>query len=95
MSQKLIVIFLVWALFDTWNIVLGGALKGAGDTHFVMGWVCSVAVFLWMPALFGLYLAGFGIVTLWLSIVLYVTLAGCGLLIRFLRGRWETIRMIE
>ena len=95
LSQKLIVIFLVWALFDTWNIVLGGALKGAGDTHFVMGWVCSVAVFLWMPALFGLYLAGFGIVALWLSIVLYVTLAGCGLLIRFLRGRWETIRMIE
>ena len=95
LSQKLIVIFLAWALFDTWNLVLGGALKGAGDTHFVMGWVCSVAVFLWMPALFGLYLADFGIVALWLSIVFYVTLAGCGLLIRFLRGRWETIRMIE
>lgn len=90
----LILIFLIWALFDTWNIVLGGALKGAGDTHFVMGWVCSVAVGAWLPALFWLYLHGFGIVALWLSLLGYVFLAGSGLLIRFIRGRWKDLRLV-
>ena len=94
LARRLIVIFLAWALFDTWNIVLGGALKGAGDTHFVMFWVCGIATLLWLPALLLLYALGFGILALWLSILAYVVLAGTGLLIRFLRGRWKARRII-
>lgn len=94
LGRKLMTIFLAWAFFDTMNIVLGGALKGAGDTRFVMCWVAGSALFLWMPALFGFYAAGFSIVTLWLTMLGYVILAGCGLSFRFLRGKWKAIRLI-
>lgn len=94
LGRTLIHIFLFWALFDTWNIVLGGALKGAGDTRFVMCWVCGVALFLWLPLLFALYSLGYGIIALWMSIVGYVLLAGVGLLLRFLSGRWQRHQLI-
>lgn len=95
LGRCLIAIFLAWAWFDTLNIVLGGALKGAGDTRFVMWWVAGTAMALWMPALFLLYWLGFGIVSLWLTMLGYVIVAGVGLLWRFLRGRWKEIRLIE
>lgn len=94
LGRSLIVIFLVWAWFDTLNIVLGGALKGAGDTRFVMYWVAGTAVFLWMPALLLLYWLDFGIVSLWLTMLGYVMIAGGGLLWRFARGQWKNIRLI-
>ncbi len=94
-GQHLIVIFLAWAWFDTLNIVLGGALKGAGDTRFVMSWVACTALLLWMPSLFLLYWLGYGIEALWLTMLGYVIIAGLGLLLRFLRGRWKAIQLIE
>lgn len=95
LGRRLIAIFLAWAWFDTLNIVLGGALKGAGDTRFVMCWVAGTAVLLWMPSLFLLYWLGFGIVSLWLTMLGYVIVASGGLLWRFLRGRWTSIRLID
>ncbi len=94
LGRCLIAVFLAWAWFDTLNVVLGGALKGTGDTRFVMCWVAGTAVLLWMPALFLLYWLGFGIVSLWLTMLGYVIVAGGGLLWRFLRGRWKEIRLI-
>ncbi len=94
LGEHLVAIFLAWAVFDTLNIVLGGALKGAGDTRFVMTLVASAALLLWMPSLLGLYLAGFGIVSLWLTMLGYVIIAGLCLLARFLLGKWKRIRLI-
>ncbi len=95
LGSVLIAIFLAWAFFDVLNIVLGGALKGAGDTRFVVWWVGGVAVALWMPILFLCYALGCSIVTLWLTMLGYVAVAGGGLLLRFLHGRWKTIRLIQ
>ncbi len=95
LGRWLIAIFLTWAVFDTLNIILGGALKGAGDTRFVMWWVAGSALLLWMPALLALYYLGFGIVSLWLTMLGYVIIASFGLLVRFLRGRWKAIVLLE
>ena len=95
LGRHLIAIFLAWAFFDVLNIILGGALKGAGDTRFVVLWVGGTALVLWMPALFGAYALGASIEVLWLTMLGYVMIAGGGLLIRFLRGRWKEIRLIS
>ncbi len=95
LGKKLIAIFLAWACFDTLNIVLGGALKGAGDTRFVMFWMVGCAVLLWVPSFLILFACGASIVTLWLTMLGYCGVAGLGLLVRFLCGRWKQIRMIE
>lgn len=94
LGRHLIAIFLAWAFFDVLNIVLGGALKGAGDTRFVIWWVGGVALLLWMPALFAAYALGASIETLWLTMLAYVMVAGGGLLLRFRRGRWKALRLL-
>ena len=48
-----------------------------------------------MPALFGAYALGASIEVLWLTMLGYVMIAGGGLLVRFLRGRWKEIRLIS
>ncbi len=95
LGRTLIAIFLAWAFFDVLNIVLGGALKGAGDTRFVVWWVGGVAVLLWMPALFLCYWLGCHVAVLWLTMLGYVMVAGGGLLARFLLGRWKALRLLE
>ncbi len=95
LGKKLIAIFLAWACFDTLNIILGGALKGAGDTRFVMLWMVGCALLLWVPTFLILFACGAGIVTLWLTMLGYVIVAGTGLLIRFLCGRWKQIQVID
>ncbi len=94
LGRQLVAIFLAWACFDVLNIVLGGALKGAGDTRFVMCWMVSIALFLWTPAFLWLYFQGYSITVLWLTMLVYVIIAGVGLLIRLLCGRWKSIKVI-
>ncbi len=86
----------IWGLMDTANIVFSGALKGAGDTRFVMLWsmlMCwgfwitgELVILLWFKA---------GLMPAWIWLTLYVMLLGAGFLWRFKRGRWKTIRVIE
>ena len=88
-----------YLLFDLGNIVLGSALKGAGDTMFVMvanvlicGVVMVVPTYLaiqyqWGP-MDGLYGA-------WLSITSAICIVMLVFIGRFLRGKWKTMRVIE
>ncbi len=95
LGKKLIAIFLAWACFDTLNIVLGGALKGAGDTRFVMLWMAGTALLLWVPSFLILFACDASIVTLWFTMLGYCIIAGTGLLIRLLCGRWKRITLIS
>ena len=87
-----------YCLFDTGNLIFSGALKGAGDTRFVM--IVSV-VLNWLlmvvPSYFvikltkettGLYLA-------WLALTVYVCTLSIVFLFRFLSGKWKRMRVIE
>ncbi|MEG2465377.1 MAG: MATE family efflux transporter [Kiritimatiellia bacterium] len=94
LCTTLMIIFLAWAWIDAVNVILGGALKGAGDTRFVMLFVAGTELFLWMPILFWLYLKDFGIVALWLTMPGYVAVAGVGLGLRFIFGKWKKIKMV-
>ena len=53
-----------------------------------------ICMLLWMPVLFLCYWLGCHITVLWLTMLGYVMVAGGGLLIRFLRGRWKALRLI-
>lgn len=94
LGETLIMIFLCWAISNTFNIVLGGALKGAGDTKFVMYFVTACNMFFWLPLVFITYNLGGSIIQLWLTLPLYVALLGIGILIRWQRNYWHKIKMI-
>jgi MATE family multidrug resistance protein len=94
LGRILVAIFLAWALFDAVNMVIGGALKGAGDTRYCLWAIVVILVGFWIPALFLAY-GYWGIVEMWLSLLIYIILLATAYGLRFARGKWKTIRLIH
>ena len=85
----------VYSLFDTMNIVFASAIKGAGDTRFVMLMILVLSVgVLIVPTYVALVRLRVGIYSAWIFVSAYIILLGCGFLVRFLRGKWKTMSVI-
>ncbi|MHB9108417.1 MAG: MATE family efflux transporter [Armatimonadota bacterium] len=86
-----------YCLFDVGNLVLASALKGAGDTLFVMllSTSCSVALMLIPVLLFCIHPGGLGIYGAWFFLTLMVCVLSATFLLRYLRGHWRDMRVIE
>lgn len=95
LSRILVLILASWCMFDVVNVIAGGALKGAGDTKFVMYSCVLMGFLLWVPMI--LFVVKFcpSIVNLWLTLPLYVFLLAALLLHRWCRGRWRSIDLIS
>lgn len=86
----------VYCLFDTVDKVFSAALKGAGDTRFVMGAVSIISLgALLVPAYLALEKLGGGLLTGWTICTLYIVLLSGTYLIRFLLGRWQKMSVIR
>jgi MATE family multidrug resistance protein len=85
-----------YSLFDTLNLVFASAVKGAGDTHFVM-YMGSAITFsvLVAPSYVFLVLLGGDIYAGWFIATAYVCIMGVAFLLRFLHGKWKTMKVIE
>lgn len=87
----------VFQVFDALGIVYIGALRGAGDTLAPMlatttlGWGLTVGG----GALMIRYAPQLGSIGPWLTASLYVIVLGILMLIRFERGSWRKIRLLE
>ena len=94
-GRWLMVLLSLWGALDAINLVLGGALKGAGDTRFVL--ICtSLATWLiWIPGEAALVIwFDAGLIAAWLWMTLFVLLLSIGFWFRFRSGRWKSIEMI-
>jgi len=89
-----------YCFFDATQIVLIGALRGAGDTKFIMlatslismisvgiGWMCE-EVFQWRER--GIALWGW-----WWILTGWIFVLGMVYMLRFLGGKWKAMRVIE
>jgi len=93
--KKLLAFVAIYSMFDTGNVIFSAALKGAGDTRFVM--VMSLTlhwVFLGIPAIIASYYNA-NIYIFWIFLTVFVCLLAVAFLLRFLQGRWKTMRVIE
>jgi len=85
-----------WGLLDAANLVLAFALKGAGDTRFVMWYQSIMSWGLLVPGqwlIAGVYHGT--ILQSWAWLTVYVWLLSIGFFIRFRSGKWKTIEVIE
>ena len=94
-AGKLLAIVAAWGVFDTVNLMYGGALRGAGDTKFVV-WVSGLLGWLfWIPGILYLYAVKHsGIVELWLFTSFYVSVFALFFFLRFRAGKWKKIDLL-
>ncbi len=94
-SGRLLMIVAAWGIFDAVNLMYGGALRGAGDTKFVVYVSGLLAWLFWIPGVIYLYaVRNAGIVTLWLFTSIYVAIFGCIFFLRFRTDVWKGIDLL-
>lgn len=86
----------LYSLLDGLYIVFAAAVKGAGDTRFVM-WVTmavSLGVMV-LPVWLGITYFGLGLYGAWICASAYIMLLGVIFYFRFRGGKWKEMRVIE
>ncbi len=95
-GRWLLVLMAIWGVMDAGNVIFAGALKGAGDTRFVL--VCS-ALMAWLFFVPGVMVLVFvmelGLLAMWLWALIYVGLLAASYYLRFRGGKWKSIQVIE
>ena len=89
----LFVLMAAWQVFDAADVILSGALKGGGDTKFVMWWMLVVAFVIWLPVVFVVRRFHNTMPALWATMILYVAVICVGSLVRWRRGRWKMVKL--
>jgi MATE family multidrug resistance protein len=86
----------VYCLFDTLIIIFAGAIKGAGDTRFVMKMLLILSITaLVTPTYVALFVFNGGLYSAWVIVTLYVIIMSFCFLFRYISGKWKTMRVIE
>ena len=97
--RDMVVVFLrfvaAYCLFDAAAIVFVSAIKGAGDTRFILFTTICTAPLPVLVGWLGIVTFGWGIVWCWIVITAWICLMGVIYLVRFLGGRWRSMRVIE
>lgn len=85
-----------YCLLDGLYIVFSAAVKGAGDTRFVM-WLTFIISFTVMvlPVTVGVLFFGMGLYTAWCFATAYLFILGICFYFRFKGGKWKSMRVIE
>ena len=84
----------IYLLFDGINIIFMSAIKGAGDTMFLL--LITLVMSPMLPIACAIALAcGFGLFTCWLIVTIWICVFAVCFCVRFWQGTWKTKRVIE
>jgi MATE family multidrug resistance protein len=94
-GRWLLVMMSLWGMLDAINLVIGGALKGAGDTRYVLLCTALATWLVWIPGEAVLLLwFGAGLMAAWIWMTVFIFALAAGFWLRFRRSRWKSIEMI-
>lgn len=96
LAETLLRFVALYSIFDTMNIIFASAIKGAGDTRFVMYMIVAVSGFvLVIPTWVVVMVLDLGIMAAWVVATAYVILLGFAFYLRFVQGKWKSMQVIE
>jgi len=82
--------------FDAVYMIYTGALKGAGDTRFIIISIAVVSMLaMILPSVIGVEFFGMGLYYIWGCAVAFIFLLAVVTLVRYRQGRWKGMRVIE
>ena len=94
-GQILLLILLVREAAEGLLTILIGALRGVGDTKFVLLIQSGIELFFWMPLVFALLVLRPSLYALWLTMPLCLGLSALCLYIRWRSSNWRRISLAE
>lgn len=95
MCQILLAYVVFFCMQDAVALIFFGALKGAGDTMYVMWAIAFCATFcLGVPILIGRFVFDAGLHALWAMLIGYVCILALAAYGRFRTGKWKTIQIV-
>jgi len=94
-GRQMLIMLTIWGFFDSISIILVGALKGAGDTRFILIYMALWSWGFFVPGMVLIVWMSHNILTLWMFLALYVCLFTSGILLRWKHGKWKTIKLIH
>jgi MATE family multidrug resistance protein len=85
-----------YSLFDTMNIIFASAIKGAGDTRFVMYMITIISsLIMVIPSYITIIVLDMGLYVGWSFATFYIITLGFIFLFRFRGGKWKSMLVIE
>ena len=95
-GRYLLLMMGLWGLFDAANLILSGALRGAGDTKFVMIYSAAMAWGFWMLGeIVIIFMFKMGLFAAWIWMMLFVIIVASGFFLRFKSDRWKNIEVLD
>jgi len=85
----------IYNVFDAMVVVFSSAIKGAGDTRFVLLTTLCMSPLPVIATLVGVEWFGLGLYWSWISITTWLCVLGVIYMLRFRQGKWRTMRVIE
>lgn len=95
LAVRLMQFVAAYNLFDAILMIFVSAVKGAGDTPFVLGVSLVMAVMLASLTYLGVEVWQFGIYGCWSLITGWIWSLGVIYSLRFIQGKWRSMRVIE
>ncbi|MBX3420338.1 MAG: MATE family efflux transporter [Pirellulaceae bacterium] len=95
LATKLLQFVAAYNLLDATLTILVSAIKGAGDTRFVLGVSLVMGLVLAVSSWLAVEVWQFGIYGCWALIVAWVWALGIIYLLRFIQGKWRDMRVID
>jgi MATE family multidrug resistance protein len=85
-----------FSFFDALNLIFSSAIKGAGDTRFIMWTIGALSLgVMIIPVYVAVEVVGAGIYAAWTVATVYVSALGMAFMLRYRQGKWKRMRVIE
>lgn len=96
LSRVLMRFVVIFCFFDALNLVFSGAIKGAGDTKFIMWAIGALSLgVMIIPTYLAIEVFHAGIYTAWTLVSFYAAVLGLTFMLRYRQGKWKKMRVIE